>query len=151
MSIYVISAVVVAVIIIHYIISGIRWLIKKKRGTLLDRSPREKRTSRIFELASWTFIICNVGFGIGLNYFSDSLSEYPGYWQAKAFPVEARWIMIIPLLLVWVLPCVFIPSFILWKYKKNVFRRAYYLTHALYSAGFAGYLIYSGLLLAWAR
>lgn len=151
MYIFVISALMIIVMIFRYIIDGIRWLIHKKKGTLPSRTLREKRTSRIFELASWIFIICNVGFGIGLNFFYDSLSDFPGYWQAKAFPVEARGILIIPLLLIWVLPCVFVPSFILWKFKKNVFRRAYYLTHALYSGGFAFYLIYSGLLLAWAR
>jgi len=148
---YLFSGLIFLVMLPSYIISGIRWLIRKKKGTLPERSPREKRLIRLFELASWVFILCNIGFGIGLNYFINLLSEYPGYWQANAFPAQARVILIIPPLLILVLPAVVIPSFMLWKYKKNVFRRSYYLLHVLYCGGFGFYLISSGLLLAWAR
>ncbi|TFG47923.1 MAG: alpha/beta fold hydrolase, partial [Anaerolineales bacterium] len=147
--IYFVSALLIVVMILRIIFIGIRWLIKKKRGTLQERSAREKRLNRIFELASWIFIICNIGFGIGLDHFFNSFSEYPGYWQASALPVEARGVLIIPPLLILVLPSVVITGFMLWKYKKNVFSRSYTLLQALYNGGYGFYLISSGLLWSW--
>ncbi len=150
-TIFFLSGIVIVAMILRLIYRGIRWFIKKKRGTLRERLAQEKRLNRIFELASWIIITCNIGFGIGLNYFINSLSEYPGYWQASALPSNARGVLLIPALLIPMLPIVIITSFRLWKYRKNVFQRFYYLLHVLYCGGYGYYFLSSGLLLSWTK
>ena len=142
---------VIPVMIIRYILKGIRKLWKKYRGVLNRRSSIEWELHRRFELASWIFILSSLGLGLGLDHFRSQLFELPAYWNASALPEEARWVFIIPMLLILILPVVVIPSFKLWKFNKNVFRRTYYLFQALLSTGLAGFLIYSDMVFIWLR
>ena len=102
-------------------------------------------------MASWIFMLSSFGLGIGLDHFRSQLSQLPGYWNASALPGEARWVLIIPVLLVLVLPIVVIPGFKLWKYNKSVFRRVYYLFQALMCMGMGAFVIYSDMLFIWLR
>jgi hypothetical protein len=141
-----ISIFVVLVMVLRSILLGICRLWKIYRKTWIKRSPREWELHRRFELASWVFILSGLGLAAGLDHYRSQLAELPAYWNAGALPPEARWVLMIPLLLVLVMPAVVIPSFKLWKYKKNVFRRTYYLFQALVCLGLAAFMVYSDML-----
>ena len=91
------------------------------------------------------------GLGLGLDHFRSQLYELPGYWNASALPAEARWVLMIPMLIVLILPVVVIPSFRLWKYNKSVFRRVYYLFQALVCTLLSAFIVYSDMLFIWMR
>jgi len=147
-----IPVMVLLLMILRSILRGIRRVWKKIRGTWIIRSPIEWKLYRRFELASWTFILSSLGLGIGLDHFGRSqFSQFPGYWNASALPAEARWVLLIPILLVLVLPIVVIPGFKLWKYNKSVFRRTYYLFQALVCISMVVFIIYSDMLFIWVR
>ena len=146
-----IPGVVLLLMILRSILRGIRRVWKKIRGTWIIRSPIEWKLYRRFELASWTFILSSLGLGIGLDHFRSQFSRFPGYWNASALPGEARWVLLIPILLTLIMPIVVIPSFKLWKFDKAVFRRVYYLFQALTSLGMVVFIIYSDMLFFWMR
>lgn len=133
------------------IMRGIRRVWKKFKGTWIKRSSTEWGLHRRFELASWIFMLCSFGLGIGLEHFRSQLSQLPAYWNASALPAEARWVLMIPMMLILVLPAVVIPSFKLWKFNKNVFKRTYYLFQALVSTAMAAFMVYSNMLFIWVR
>jgi len=146
-----IPVMVLLLMILRSILRGIRRVWKKFRGTWIIRPPIEWKLYRRFELASWTFILSSLGLGIGFDHFGSQFSQFPGYWNASALPGEARWVLLIPISLVLVLPAVVIPAFKLWKYNKSVFRRTYYLFQALVCMGMAAFMIYSDMLFIWVR
>ncbi len=146
-----IPVMVLLLMILRSISRGIMRIWKKFRGTWINRSPIEWSLHRRFELASWVFILSSLGLGIGLDHFRSQLSQFPGYWNASALPGEARWVLLIPILLTLMLPIVVIPSFKLWKFNKIVIRRTYYLFQALVCMCMVAFLIYSDMLFTWLR
>ena len=102
-------------------------------------------------MASWIFMLSSMGLGIGLDHFRSQLSQFPGYWNASALPGEARWVLLIPILMTLIMPIVVIPSFKLWKFNKSVFRRTYYLFQTLMSMGMVAFVVYSDMLFIWVR
>jgi pimeloyl-ACP methyl ester carboxylesterase len=150
-SYIVIPVMVLLLMILRSILRVIRRVWKKFRGTWIKRSPIEWSLYRRFELASWIFILSSLGLGIGLDHFRSQFSQFPGYWNASALPAEARWVLLIPLLLTLILPIVVIPSFKLWKFNKSVIKRTYYLFQSLMCMGMVAFVIYSDMLFIWLR
>ncbi|MCK5794700.1 MAG: alpha/beta fold hydrolase [Anaerolineales bacterium] len=142
---------VLMLMFIRSIIRGVRRVWKKHQKTWIKRTHTEWVLHRRFELASWIFMVGSFGLGVSLDHLKDQLFQLPAYWNASALPAEARWVLMIPLMLILILPAVGIPSFRLWKYNKNVFGRSYYLFLALASTGLAVFLVYSDMLFIWVR
>jgi len=150
-SLIILPVCMILLMILRSIALGLRAIWRKVRKIQPNQSTLIKQVRRRFELASWVFVLCNLGLVIGMVQYLYELFELPSYLYALAFPEAARGVLIIPILLLIILPILIISVIRAWKHNKYIFVRVYYLLFTLYSGVVVIILASQGLLVSWAR
>ena len=123
-----------------------RTLWRKVRGKVLEPSSSEALLHLRFELASWSFLVGSLSITAGFWYF---FSRTPNaMFNVIALPGGVRFLYLIPIMLVLILPVIILSTASLWKYSRSVFGRFYLLLQSFFCTGTIVMLGYVGLLTA---
>lgn len=131
--------------VIHYLLG----LWQVNRGKVGLATPRTNLLRLRFELSTWVFMIGCLAYIIYLNV--TLLNDSTAHLAALAYPGRYRGILFIALLLALITPAIFTSAVELWLVRRKVFARTYQLLQVVFSGFFLAYLVWSGLLWAWAR
>jgi hypothetical protein len=124
---------------------------KNSRDKIPVLTSRIRRLRLQYELATWVFVAGSLAFAVSLYLYIYRVSDIPAYSYALALPGGMRIVLAIPWFLILVLIGVLILSALLWRSTRSVLGRSYYLLQALYGSGTVVFLIWSGLVMAYAH
>ncbi len=127
------------------------FLWKNMRGKLQVLDESTKRLKLSYELVSWIFALASLGLAIGFTVYFDRAYEVPSYLYALAMPGGVRMILIIPWMLVLILPFALYFGVRMYIKFPSILKRVRYIWQAAYCLSATGFLIWSGLLWAWAK
>ena len=122
--------------------------VRGKRPTLDERS---KHLRLRYELVSWTFAVASLGLAIGFTIYFYRAYEVPSFLYALAMPSGVRMIFILPWLLILMIPLALYYGVRMYLRFPSILKRVRYIWQITYCLSATGFLIWSGLLWAWAK